>query len=220
MQALEDNGLSENTLVVFTSDNGGAGYIGLPNINKPYRGWKLDHFEGGIHVPFVARWPARIAPGSKLASPVHHVDLFQTFAAAAAAGAQVPTDRKVDGVDLLPFVRGEASGAPHRTLFWREGYQQTVLHEGWKLIRADQPDKPAGAGQKKWLFNLGKDPTEQRNVAQQFPEKVAALEALLSAHNAEQAEPLWPSIVQEPQLIDKTGGQPYEEGDEYIYWPN
>jgi uncharacterized sulfatase len=218
MQALKDNGLSENTLVVFTSDNGGAGYIGLPNINKPYRGWKLDHFEGGLHVPFMARWPARIDAGSVVSDPIQHVDLFHTFAAA--AHAQVPGDRKLDGVDLLPYVRGELSGVPHRTLFWREGYQQTVLHEGWKLIRADQPDKPAGAGQKKWLFNLGADPTEQNNLAQQFPERVAALEALLAAHNAEQAEPLWPSVVQSPQLIDKAGGQPYEEGDEYIYWPN
>lgn len=218
LQALEDNGLSDNTLVVFTSDNGGAGYIGLPNINKPYRGWKLDHFEGGLHVPFMARWPARIDAGTTMSDPIQHVDLFQTFAAA--GRARVPGDRKLDGVDLLPFVRGEVSGAPHRTLFWREGYQQTVLHEGWKLIRADQPDKPAAAGQKKWLFNLGEDPTEKKNLVQQFPGKVATLEALLAAHNAEQAKPLWPSIVQSPQLIDKTGGQPYEEGDEYIYWPN
>ena len=133
VQALEDNGLSENTLIVFTSDNGGAGYIGLPDINKPYRGWKLNHFEGGIHVPFMAKWPNRIEPGSVVSDPVHHFDLFQTFAAA--ANARVPTDRKLDGVDLLPFVRGEASGVPHRTLFWREGYQQSVLSDGWKLIR-------------------------------------------------------------------------------------
>ncbi len=217
-QALKDNGLSENTLIVFTSDNGGAGYIGLPNINKPYRGWKLDHFEGGIHVPFAAKWPARIKPGSVMSAPVQHVDLFPTFATA--AGAQVPTDRTLDGVDLMPFVRGEASGVPHATLFWREGYHQSVLHEGWKLIRADQPDQPVGTPQKKWLFNLDADPTEQHNLATRLPEKVAALEALLAAHNAEQAAPMWPSVVQEAQLIDKPGGAPYATGDEYIYWPN
>jgi uncharacterized sulfatase len=218
MQALRDNGLDENTLVVFTSDNGGAGYIGLPEVNRPFRGWKLDHFEGGIRVPFMARWPARIAAGTTLQAPVHHVDLFHTFAAA--AGVPVPGDRKLDGVDLLPFVRGEASGVPHRTRFWREGHQQTVLHEGWKLIRANQPDKPATAGQRKWLFDLTRDPTERNDLARQLPAKVAELEALLAAHNAEQAPPLWPSIVQTPQLIDKTGIQPWEEGDEYIYWPN
>lgn len=217
-QTLEDNGLSENTLIVFTSDNGGAGYIGLPHINKPYRGWKLDHFEGGTHVPFAVKWPARIQPGGVFTHPVHHVDLFKTFAAA--GGAAVPADRVLDGVDLLPHIQGEVSGAPHRTLFWREGYHQSVRHDDWKLIRADQPDKPPGAGQAKWLFNLAADPTERNNLAAQMPEKVAELEALLAAHNAEQVAPMWPSVVQQAQLIDKPGGVPYEQGDEYIYWPN
>ncbi|MEZ5502971.1 MAG: sulfatase-like hydrolase/transferase [Halioglobus sp.] len=216
--ALQANGLADNTLVIFTSDNGGAGYIGLPNINKPYRGWKLDHFEGGIHVPFMARWPARISAGSVMSAPIQQVDLFHTIAAA--AGAPVPAGRTLDGVNLLPFVRGETQGSPHDTLFWREGYQQTVWHQGWKLIRADQPDKPAGTPQKKWLFELAADPTEQHNVAAQNPAKVAELEALLAAHNAQQAAPMWPSVVQDAQLIDKPGGVPYEEGDEYIYWPN
>lgn len=218
VQALEDNGLADNTLIVFTSDNGGAGYIGLPEINKPYRGWKLNHFEGGTHVPYMAKWPARIDAGTVMSQPIHHIDLLQTFAGA--AGAAVPTDRKLDGVDLLPFITGEQLGAPHKTLFWREGYQQTVLHEGWKLIRSDQPDKPAGTGQKKWLFNLASDPTEQRNLAAELPDKVAALDALLAEHNAEQEKSMWPSVMQSPQLIDKPGGVPYEEGDEYIYWPN
>lgn len=210
-QALEENGLTENTLIIFTSDNGGAGYIGLPDVNKPYRGWKLTHFEGGTHVPFMAKWPARIVAGSTLVAPVHHIDLFHTFAAA--AGATVPEDRKLDGVDLLPYIRNEATGAPHETLFWREGHQQSVLHNGWKMIRADMPNK-------RWLFNLLKDPTEQHNIADQNPQQLATLEALLAAHNAEQADPLWPSVLNAPQLIDKHGGQAYEEGDEYIYWPN
>jgi uncharacterized sulfatase len=99
-------------------------------------------------------------------------------------------------------------------LFWREGYHQSVLHDGWKLIRSDKPDN------KHWLFHLAQDPTEQHNLAQQIPDQVARLSALLDAHNAEQAPPMWPSITQAPQLIDKHGGEPYEPGDEYIYWPN
>jgi arylsulfatase A-like enzyme len=146
------------------------------------------------------------------------VDLFKTFAAA--GGADIPTDRTLDGVDLLPYLQDESSGAPHQTLFWREGYHQSVRHGDWKLIRADQPDKPPGTGQARWLFNLAEDPTEQRNLATQMPDKVAEMEALLSAHNAEQAEPMWPSVVQDAQLIDKPGGVAYEQGDEYIYWPN
>ena len=150
--ALEAHGLAENTLVVFTSDNGGAGYIGLPDVNAPHRGWKLSHFEGGLHVPFAARWPACIAPGTVVDDPVHHFDLFTTFAAA--AGARVPGDRVIDGVDLLPYTRGEADGVPHETLFWRQGHHQTVLHQGWKMIRADRPEKV-------WLFDLANDPTER-----------------------------------------------------------
>lgn len=211
MEKLQELGLADNTLVLVTSDNGGAAYIQLPDVNKPYRGWKLTHFEGGTHVPFMARWPAKVAPGTTVDAPVHHIDLFHTFAAA--AGAQVPDDRKLDGVGLLPFITGAASGTPHETLFWREGHHQSVQHLGWKLIRADQPDK-------RWLFDLAVDPTEQVNLASREPAKVRELEALLTAHNAEQAEPLWPSVLNSPQLIDKHGGQPYVEGDEYIYWPN
>jgi uncharacterized sulfatase len=211
-EALEEQGLSDNTLILFTADNGGAGYIGLPDINKPYRGWKLTHFEGGMHVPYMAKWPSRIDPGSVYDAPVHHIDLFHTIAAA--AGVDVPTDRKLDGVDLLPFVNGERKGVPHETLFWRQGHQQTVLHRGWKLIRADRPENA------RWLFNLALDPTEQHNLAESEPGKLAELEALLAAHNAEQAEPLWPSVLDTPQRIDKHGGAPFIASDEYIYWPN
>ena len=218
IQSLEDNGLTENTLVIFTSDNGGAGYIGLPDINKPYRGWKLNHFEGGTHVPFMAKWPAQINAGSQLDAPIHHNDIFATIAAAAKIA--VPADRQIDGVDLLPYIRKQVAGVPHQTLFWREGHQQTVLHNGWKLIRADQLHLPQPAPQAKWLFNLTEDPTEQNNLASQNSDKVAELESLLAAHNAEQVQPLWPSVFNSPQQIDKTSNESIEEGDEFIYWPN
>ena len=211
VKTLEENGLSDNTLIIFTSDNGGAGYIELPDINKPYRGWKLTHFEGGMHVPFLAKWPSQIKKGTRFLSPIHHIDIFHTIAAA--AGASVPKDRKLDGVDLIPYIQGENKEKPHKTLFWREGHHQSVLHKGWKLIKADRPDK-------RWLFNLDKDPTERNNLSKDNPTKVSQLEKLLDLHNSEQAEPLWPSVLDSPMLIDKHGGQDYEEGDEYIYWPN
>jgi uncharacterized sulfatase len=71
-----------------------------------------------------------------------------------------------------------------------------------------------------WLFDLNVDPTEQRNLATVETAKLEQLNGLLDAHNAEQAEPMWPTVWNSPQLIDKHGGQPYEDGDEYIYWPN
>ena len=217
-QALADNGLTDNTLILFTSDNGGPHIIEQADINAPYRGWKMTHFEGGLHVPFIAKWPARLPAGKTYQQAVHHMDLMPTIAAA--ANAALPTDRKIDGVDLLPFILGERSEPPHRTLFWRSGHHQSVLHEDWKLIRANQPEQPPGTPQKKFLFHLAADPTEQENLAEQRPEKVAELEALLAAHNAEQVDPFWPSVIQGPMLIDKHGGQPYTPGDDYIYWPN
>ena len=107
-------------------------------------------------------------------------------------GELPPVGPKLDGVDLMPYLRGETQGEPHETLFWREGYHQAVQHRGWKLICSDLP---AGA---KWLFNLIEDPTEQVNLAARLPSGVAELDALLDAHNAEQVDPLWPSIVQGP----------------------
>jgi uncharacterized sulfatase len=211
VKSLEDNGLTENTLIIFTSDNGGAGYIELPDINQPYRGWKLTHFEGGMHVPFMAKWPSEISKGTRYDKPIHHTDIFHTIAAA--VGAKVPDDRKLDGVDLMPFVKGVNKSVPHETLFWREGHHQTVLHEGWKLIKS-------GRINKRWLFNLKEDPLEKINLVKENQSKVSELEVLLAKHNAEQAETLWPSVMESPQLIDKHGGQEYEEGDEYIYWPN
>jgi len=217
-QKLKQSGLDENTLIVFTSDNGGANYIHLADINKPYRGWKLSHFEGGTHVPFMAKWPAKIKAGTQFDKAIHHIDIFATLRAA--AGAEQTLDRKIDGVNLLPFINGDNSAAPHQTLFWRQGQQQTVLHQSWKLIRAAQPELGPDAHYKHWLFNLANDPTEKNNLAAQQPNKVKELEELLARHNAEQAKPLWPSVINAPVIIDRPGSDSYQAGDEYIYWPN
>ncbi|MCA9504750.1 MAG: sulfatase-like hydrolase/transferase [Myxococcales bacterium] len=211
LEALERNGLERDTLVMFTSDNGGAGYIGLPNVNRPYRGWKMTLFEGGIHVPFFLKWPARIAAGSSFADPVHHFDLYAT--AAAAGGAPLPTDRKMDGVDLVPYVRGEAEGVPHEALFWRSGASKTALVNGWKLNVSDPPGRS-------WLFDMNADPTERRDLAAERPDKLAELRAALAAHDAEQAPPAWPSQGAFATNIDKDLSQPDAPDDEYVYWSN
>ncbi len=211
LQALKDNGLEDNTLVLFTSDNGGAGYIGLPEVNSPFRGWKITLFEGGIHVPFFAKWPARITPGTVVSDPVHHFDLYAT--AAAAAGASLPDDRIIDGVDLLPIATGTASGPPHQALFWRSGASQSALVEGWKLNVSDPPGRS-------WLFDLAADPTERHDLSAERPDKLAELQAALARHNAAQAPPSWPSQASAPINIDKDLSQPDAPDDEYIYWSN
>lgn len=216
LETLKAQGLDENTLVIFTSDNGGAGYVGLPEINQPYRGWKITFFEGGIHVPLFMRWPGKIDPGTQFTDPVHHFDIFAT--ATAAAKATAPGDRPIDGTNLMPYVSSGAccerpEAKPHDRLFWRSGHYQVVLADGWKLQRTDRPDKV-------WLFHLKEDPTEQHNVADEHPERVEAMLAMLAEHNAEQAEPAWPSLIESGQRIDKTLRDTPEVGDEYIYWPN
>jgi uncharacterized sulfatase len=211
LDALERNGLEKNTLVLFTSDNGGAHYLGLPEVNRPFRGWKITFFEGGIHVPFFMKWPARLAPGTEVTAPVHHFDMFAT--AAAAAGAPLPDDRKIDGVDLVPFATREAGGLPHRALFWRSGASQSALVDGWKLNMSDPPGRA-------WLFDMNADPTEQRDLSTERPDKLAELQAALAAHNAEQAPPAWPSQLTLPINIDKDLSQPDAPDDDYIYWSN
>jgi len=210
-QALKDNGLEDNTMVIFVSDNGGTNQINLPDINQPYRGWKISFFEGGIRTPFFVKWPAQLAPGTQVTDPVHHTDIFPTIAAA--SGAALPTNTKLDGVNLLPHAQGETTGPLHKALFWRHDHYQAVLSDGWKLQVAQRPKKS-------WLFNLNVDPGEKNNLAAEHPEKVQALKNLLAQHNSKQMEPRWKSIIEAPINIDKTDEQGWAQGDEFIYYPN
>lgn len=211
LQTLKDEGLDKNTLVIFTSDNGGAGYIGLPQINKPYRGWKATFFEGGIHSPFFIKWPGRIAPQTRYPYPVGHIDIFAT--AAAAAGAKVPTDRVIDGVDLLPYITGKTATRPHQTLFWRSGQYKVVLDGDWKLQSSE-------AQKKVWLYNLAVDPTERHELSKAEPARVAAMLAMLKAQDGQMVKPLWPSLLQGPIFIDHPSGVPQIPGEDYILWDN
>jgi uncharacterized sulfatase len=212
MAALEEEGLADNTIVIFSSDNGGPGYIGLPDINAPYRGWKLTNFEGGLRVPIFVKWPSRIATGTRIDTPVAHIDLMPTMVAAAQAAP--PRDVEIDGRDLLPLATGEgAENWSRETLFWQSGYYRVVRHGDWKLQVSENPDKA-------WLYNLAEDPTEQNNLAESRIDKLGELQALLDAHQASARKPLYPYVAELPVAIDKTLAERFESGDEYIYWPN
>ena len=209
MQTLREQGLDENTLVIFTSDNGGAWYVGLPNLNRPFRGWKATFFEGGIRTPFFARWPARLPAGGRIAGPAMHIDIFAT--AAAAAGA--PVTHEIDGVNLLPFLSGEVRTPPHDVLFWRSGPYRVVRAGDWKLQVSENPNRV-------WLFNLRDDPTELRDVSADHPERVAELRAMIEAQNAVMPAALWPALLEGPVRIDVPLNAPWTEDQEYIYWSN
>ena len=211
IQKLKDLKIYGKTMIIFTSDNGGANYIELEDINKPFRGWKISFFEGGIRVPFIISWPDEISSGSVSDSAVHHFDIFPTIASAAKATSFNKND--LDGVNLLPFIKNEKSSEPHKTLFWRSGNHQSVLHKKWKYIISKKENK-------RWLFDTSIDPLEKNNLLESFPEEVKKIENLLEKFNSEQKEPLFMSSYDAPIMIDKYDGQKYEEGDEYIYWSN
>ena len=210
--ALERTGQADNTVIMFTSDNGGAGYIGLPDVNSPFRGWKITQFEGGIRVPLFVKWPDQIAPGTVSEVPVAHIDAMPTLVSA--AGAALPEDRAIDGVNVLPLTRpGGEQDWQRQTLFWQSGHYRVVRHGDWKLQVTARPDAV-------WLFDLATDPTEQFNLADARPDKVDELSRLLEKHHRTARPPLYPSVAEMAIAVDKDLSQPFEDGDEYIYWPN
>jgi len=212
MQKLEEEGLADNTIIVFSSDNGGAGYIGLPEVNAPYRGWKITLFEGGIRAPMFVKWPARIKPGTRIDTPVAHVDVMPTLAAA--GGAPLPVGVAIDGQNMLPAAAGTGTiTRPNDAIFWQSGYYQVVRAGDWKL-------QVNGRQKKNWLFNLADDPTEQKNLAKANPAKVAELNQLLADHHKGRKPPLYAYSMESPIAIDKTRADKVAKGDEYIYWPN
>lgn len=212
MAHLKAEGLDENTLVIFTSDNGGAWYTGIEGLNAPYRGWKATFFEGGIRVPMFMRWPGRIAAGVRGSAPASHLDLFKTIAGV--TGAALPTDRTMDGIDLLSGIL-PGRFAQQRTvpLFWRSGDYRAVRLGDWKL--------QVGRGsQRAWLYNLAEDPTERHDLSATDPERVRMMSALIDAQNSGLPPPLWPGLVEAPVRIDVPLNAPWREGQDWVYWTN
>ena len=212
---LKENNMDDNTIIIFTSDNGAPGYIGLPDLNKPYRGWKLTHFEGGVHVPFIVSYPNKIPKGSAYNGRVSNLDIFST--AASLAGIDINRNDlqqiQFDGVNILPYLSGEKEGEPDRVLFNKSGDYSFLIKDGWKL----QVDLIQN---KKWLYNLNEDPTEQINLIESYPEKLNELGKILNKKISEQVKPIWPSLLDWPIFIDKTLDETVIKNDEYIFWAN
>lgn len=205
MAKLKEAGIDDNTLVIFTSDNGGAWYNGMAGLNAPFRGWKATFFEGGIRTPFFMRWPGHIAPGTQRGDVTGHIDLFATIAAA--AGAAVPADRQVDSEDIL------AGPAKRQAMYWRSGDYRAVRMGDWKLQVTKRPEKAR-------LYNLAADPTERHDLAASEPQRVATLRAMIEAQNKGMAKPIWPGLVEGPIRIDVPLNAPWRDGQDYIYWTN
>ena len=204
VESLEANGLSENTWIIFTSDNGGANYIGLRYINSPYRGWKLTLFEGGIKVPLIF-WKDGIA-SQEVAQRAMHIDIMPTIHGL----INEELNHSVDGIDLF----ADEYDLNQRPIFWKTGHNKVVIKDNWKLQVEEY-------SQKQWLFNLADDPTEQLELSDQYPEKVYELMALIDQHS-EGAK----NFIYKPPLlanvdVDRNLKEAVEEGhseDEESVW--
>jgi len=212
---LKKNNIDDNTIIIFTSDNGAPGYIGLPDLNKPYRGWKLTHFEGGVHIPYIVSYPNKIPKGKIYDGRVSNLDIFSTVASVAGVDLNRNDlrDIKFDGVNILPYLSGGNEGEPERILFNKSGDYSFLIKEGWKL----QVDLVQN---KKWLYNLNQDPTEQLNLSESNFTKLNELEEILNNKLSEQVKPIWPSLLDWPIFIDKTLDEKVNKTDEYIFWAN
>jgi uncharacterized sulfatase len=167
--------------VIFTSDNG-PWWEGSPGA---HRGRKNLPQEGGHLVPFIARWPGMIPAGITSDALSMNIDLLPTVLAAAGLGP--PTDRIVDGIDLLPALKGE-TGRAHDTIYYYKGARLVGVRDGdWKYLRRHMTDIGgyAGLSQGPFLFNLALDPNESYDQIESHPEVAARLEAMLEDWDAE-----------------------------------
>jgi arylsulfatase A-like enzyme len=189
LAALRESGQEGRTLVYFFSDNGGPPAKISGADNRPLRGAKGSNYEGGIRVPFVMAWPGRLGAGVTDDRPVSALDVFAT--SLGAAGAPMPKDQSYDSVNLLPFLTGEKTGAPHDRLFWRSGKQWAIRERDWKLVRmGDQPDQ---------LYNLAADVGEKTDLARAEPKVAKRLAAALSAWNKELIDPVFLGLELHPK---------------------
>jgi arylsulfatase A-like enzyme len=189
LKALDDANVAENTLVILTSDNGGAQTIGR---NLPLKGAKQMLEEGGIRVPLTLRWPGVLPEGEEYSTPVTAMDLTATIAVA--GGAKARPGKPFDGVDLVPVLTGKGDLAADRPIFFRRrnitvhlnnnAIRQSALRQGdWKYLRTY---KPIGSDRYQMaLYNLKDDIAEENNLATTRPEKTKAMGKLLDQWEAE-----------------------------------
>lgn len=182
--ALERAGLRDNTLIVFSSDNGGQQNWTAPESqyngryrphetlgnNRPLRGWKGDLYEGGIRVPAFVNWPGHVPAGRVFDQPTHVVDFLPTLLQAAGGDpADVPV---AEGIDLWSAVGEESAELPERVLYWKTPSGSAVREGDWKLIRHDRDQQTE-------LFDVAGDPLEEHDLAGEQPQRVETLVGLL-----------------------------------------
>lgn len=178
---LDELGLRDNTIVIFTGDNGGLetnwSWPSPVTDNDPLRGGKVSLYEGGIRVPLIVRWPGVVAPGSTCDVPVSTCDFFPTIAEA--TGASPDPDQALDGESIVPLLTGRKDGLTRDTLYWHfphsgrwQGFSGAIREGSWKMILSYVDDSAV-------LYDLTADPNETKDLSGEQPERVAALKARL-----------------------------------------
>ncbi len=190
LQLLEEKELADDTLVIFTSDNGPDRYSlacgDFFNARGGLRGYKYDLYEGGIRVPTIARWPGRVRADATSDYPWHFADIMPTFAELAGALRAVP--EPVDGDSVVPALLGQAA-LEDRFLFWETNDGRAARLGKWKVV---QPERGVAVE----LYDLGRDPAERNNLAKQEPDLVARLTAMMDANHTD------PPLQEEPNAPD------------------
>lgn len=180
LEALKDEGLEENTLVVFISDNGGPCDQNA-SVNAPLNGQKGILLEGGIRVPFIMKWKGQLPEGKTYRNSVISLDFAPTFLEL--AGGKVTEEDDFDGVNLFPFLTGQFMGKPHETLNWRFTISAAIQIENWKLVRL--PDRLP------MLYNLAEDISEQNDVALQNIDRTKSMLKQLGEWDVSLPHPLF-----------------------------
>ena len=183
LDALRDAGLAENTLVVFVSDNGTA--LSRPGSNAPFSGGKYSTLEGGIRMPFMMRWPGQVPQGMVFSKPVSTLDILPTIAAA--CGVSTAASKPLDGVDLLPYLKGLQPGAPHEVLFWKLAAYSAVRVGKWKLYLEPR----SGVAR---LYDLERDPVEANDLSAAEPRVFVEMKARYAAWDQSLPPRAWTNI--------------------------
>ncbi|WP_316816106.1 sulfatase [Pedobacter nyackensis] len=190
METLKQQKLDENTLIIFVNDNGGATVNSSDN--GPLRGMKGSKWEGGIRVAMMMRWPGHIVANKTYSQKVSSLDILPT-SIAAGKGKQKGT-KKLDGVNLIPYVNGQNKKAPHEALYWRRGVAAAIREKNWKLIRVKE---------NVLLFDLSTDLSESTDLSAKYPERKKEMLSKLAKWEKGLDKPHWTSAYGDKNQIMK-----------------
>lgn len=211
LKALEQSGNADDTLVIFTSDNGFASYVGAKDLEQrghfpsgPLRGYKTDVYEGGHRVPFIVRWPKVVKSGTVCSQLVHHADVIATLAEI--LSVKLPANSAEDSFSLMPLLKGVDKPVRENSVSCAASGIPGLRQGDWKLILAPDPRQNKDVKNDVQLYNLAEDLGETKNLASEQPERVARMRALMEKLITDGRSS--PGVVQKNDVVVKRYPQP------------